>query len=128
MYWFWKNKCRAKNFQEKLSIKSESEGVKFWWQAIIWRSQTLKATQKMKYSYSGKLKTISAEVSASWSNGCSEVSESQWMSLSLKDNEGQQYDHYLKHLMCICTNLQLCIYWKRMVNYLARKGFKIIPS
>ena len=47
MYWFWKNKCRAKNFQEKLSIKLESEGVGLWRLVRLWKQPRRWINQKL---------------------------------------------------------------------------------
>jgi len=74
-------------------------------------SQTLKArlwiTEDQRCRSNGCQEMVTLHVE----NGDSEVSEGQWMSLSLKDNEGQsdQYLHYLQHSRVHCTKLQLCL-------------------
>jgi len=43
MSWFRMNRCRVKNFQDKLSIKAKFGEVRLWRQDGSWITQTLEA-------------------------------------------------------------------------------------
>jgi len=115
-YWFWKNKWEQRNFQRKLSFKSESEEVRVQRSSRSWLSEpevhsesegSSKAEVKnLKLVYMGIWRHKYAEWLEDWCNGYSEDLESircLYIGKEQRRTIVQLYNHYLHYSNISCA-------------------------